>query len=284
MMLNKNQVTEIPYDIVQNMVVISLAEDVGYQDITAQLVDDIDTNAFCITREEMILCGKSLANEVVRQLDENIQIKWFYNDGDLVPATQRIFELRGNARNILTAERAMLNFIQTLSATATSTYQMSNLIIDYKTKLLDTRKTIPGLRIAQKYAVKCGGAFNHRIGLYDGYLIKENHIRSAGSIANAVAKANELHRDKFVEVEVASINELEQAIHAKADIVMLDNFTLDDINKAVNMSKDKILLEVSGNINDKTIVDVAKTGVDFISVGGITKHIQAIDLSMQIEI
>jgi nicotinate-nucleotide pyrophosphorylase (carboxylating) len=283
-MLNKNQVTEIPYDIVQNMVAISLSEDVGYQDITAQLVKDIDTNAFCITREEMILCGTSLANEVVRQLDDNIQVKWFYSDGDLVSATKRIFELKGNARNILTAERAMLNFIQTLSATATSTYKMSNLIVDYKTKLLDTRKTIPGLRIAQKYAVKCGGAFNHRIGLYDGYLIKENHIRSAGSIAKAVSKANELHSDKFVEVEVTSINELQQAIQAKADIVMLDNFTLNDINKAVIMSKDKLLLEVSGNINSETIVEIAKTGVDFISVGGITKHIQAIDLSMQIEI
>jgi nicotinate-nucleotide pyrophosphorylase (carboxylating) len=283
-MLNNNQISDVPKHIVKKLVKESLAEDVADGDITAQLAQDINTTAFCITREDMILCGQKFANEVANQVDDSIQITWFYNDAQKVSAGQKIFELKGNARSILTAERTMLNFIQMLSATATATNNLVRLISDYNTKLLDTRKTIPGFRLAQKYAVKCGGGFNHRIGLFDGYLIKENHIRSAGGISQAVAKAKNLDSNKVVEVEVTSLDELSQAINAGADITMLDNFSIEDIYKAVELAKDKVALEVSGNIDSDTIVEIAKTGVDFISVGAITKHINAIDLSMQVQI
>lgn len=188
-MLNTDQINKVPNDIVTRLVRESLAEDIATGDITAQLAEDIDTTAFCITREEMILCGQDFANEVINQLDKNIQITWLYSDAQKVPANARIFELKGNVRSILTAERTILNFIQMLSGTATVTNKLVKLISQYKTKLLDTRKTIPGFRLAQKYAVRCGGGFNHRIGLFDAYLIKENHIRSAGGIAKAVTKA-----------------------------------------------------------------------------------------------
>ncbi|QIW10341.1 carboxylating nicotinate-nucleotide diphosphorylase [Francisella sp. LA112445] len=283
-MLNNNQISDVPKHIVKKLVKESLAEDVADGDITAQLAQDINTTAFCITREDMILCGQKFANEVVNQVDDSIQITWFYNDAQKVSAGQKIFELKGNARSILTAERTMLNFIQMLSATATATNNLVRLISDYNTKLLDTRKTIPGFRLAQKYAVKCGGGFNHRIGLFDGYLIKENHIRSAGGISQAVAKAKNLDSNKVVEVEVTSLDELSQAINAGVGITMLDNFSIEDIYKAVELAKDKVALEVSGNIDSDTIVEMAKTGVDFISVGAITKHINAIDLSMQVQI
>ncbi|MED7788252.1 carboxylating nicotinate-nucleotide diphosphorylase [Francisella sp. 19X1-34] len=283
-MLNNNQITDVPKQIIKNLVERALEEDVAGGDITAQLAQDINTTAFCITREDMVLCGQKFANEVVNQVDDSIQITWFYNDAQKALAGEKIFELRGNARSILTAERTMLNFIQMLSATATATNDLVKLISNYKTKLLDTRKTIPGFRLAQKYAVKCGGGFNHRIGLFDGYLIKENHIRSAGGISQAVAKAKELDSSKVVEVEVTSLDELNQAINARADITMLDNFSVKDIYTAVELAKDKVALEVSGNIDSDTIVEMAKTGVDFISVGAITKHINAVDLSMQVQI
>lgn len=283
-MLNSNQIIEVPNNVIRKLVTESLTEDVASGDITAQLAQDIDTTAFCITREDMILCGQKFANEVISQVDSNIEITWLYNDADEVIAGQKIFELKGNARSILTAERAMLNFIQMLSATATATNKLVGLISEHKTKLLDTRKTIPGFRLAQKYAVKCGGGFNHRIGLFDAYLIKENHIRSAGGILQVVTKAKQLDSSKIVEVEVTNLDELSQAINAGADIIMLDNFSVEDIKKAVSLAKDKVALEVSGNINSNTIVEMAKTGVDFISVGAITKHINAIDLSMQVQI
>lgn len=283
-MLNNNQIAEVPSNLIQRLVKEALAEDVDSGDITAQLAQNINTSAFCITREDMILCGQQFANEVIRQVDKNIQIIWFYDDAQKIPAGQKIFELKGNARSILTVERTMLNFIQMLSATATATNNLVKLISNYETKLLDTRKTIPGFRLAQKYAVKCGGGFNHRIGLFDGYLIKENHIRSAGGIAQAVAKAKELDSSKVVEVEVTSLDELNQAINAGADIAMLDNFSLEDIYTAVDLAKDKVALEVSGNIDSNSILEMAKTGVDFISVGALTKHIKAIDLSMQVQI
>lgn len=283
-MLNNNQIADVPKRVIEKMVKESLAEDVASGDITAQLAQDIDTTAFCITREDMVLCGQEFANEVINQVDNNIQITWLYNDADEVMAGQKNFEPKGNARSILTAERAMLNFIQMLSATATATNKLVKLISDYKTKLLDTRKIIPGFRLAQKYAVKCGGGFNHRIGLFDAYLIKENHIRSAGGILQVVTKAKQLNSSKIVEVEVTNLDELNQAINAGADIIMLDNFSVEDIKKAVSLAKDKVALEVSGNINSNTIVEMANTGVDFISVGAITKHINAIDLSMQVQI
>lgn len=283
-MLNTDQINKVPNDIVTRLVRESLAEDIATGDITAQLAEDIDTTAFCITREEMILCGQDFANEVINHLDKNIQITWLYSDAQKVPVNARIFELKGNARSILTAERTILNFIQMLSGTATVTNKLVKLISQYKTKLLDTRKTIPGFRLAQKYAVRCGGGFNHRIGLFDAYLIKENHIRSAGGIAKAVTKAKKLDSNKVVEVEVTNLDELNQAIAAKADIVMLDNFSGEDIDIAVSIARGKVALEVSGNIDRNSIVAIAKTGVDFISVGAITKHIKAIDLSLQVQL
>lgn len=287
-MLNKNQITNLPKGYISELVELAVKEDVyddgNGQDITALLVDDVDTTAYCITREDMILCGCDFANEVIEQVDNNLNISWHYKDSDSVKANQKIFSLEGNARSILTAERIMLNFIQTLSATATTTNNLVSLIAESKTKLLDTRKTIPGFRLAQKYAVKCGGGYNHRVGLFDAFLIKENHIRSAGNISKAVARANDIAKDKMVEVEVTNLNELNQAIEAKADIVMLDNFSIQDILEAVKIAKSKLLLEVSGNINENTIVDVAQTGVDFVSVGAITKSVKAIDLSMQVAI
>lgn len=287
-MLNKNQITNLPKGYILELVELAIKEDVyadgNGQDITALLVDDVDTTAYCITREDMILCGCDFANEVIAQIDNNLNISWHYKDSNSVKANQKIFSLEGNARSILTAERIMLNFIQTLSATATTTNKLVSLITDSKTKLLDTRKTIPGFRLAQKYAVKCGGGYNHRVGLFDAFLIKENHIRSAGNISKAVARANDIAKDKMVEVEVTNLDELNQAIEAKADIVMLDNFSIQDILEAVKIAKGKLLLEVSGNINENTIIDVAKTGVDFVSVGAITKSVKAIDLSMQVAI
>ncbi|AJI53566.1 carboxylating nicotinate-nucleotide diphosphorylase [Francisella philomiragia] len=283
-MLNTNQIASVPENVIKKLVAESLVEDIADGDITAQLAEDVDTTAFCITREDMVLCGKEFANEVVNQVDKNIQIIWFYDDADKISASEKIFELKGNARSILTAERAMLNFIQMLSATATATNDLVKLIADYKTKLLDTRKTIPCFRMAQKYAVKCGGGFNHRIGLFDAYLIKENHIRSAGGIAKAISKAARLQPTKTIEVEVTNLDELNQAILAGANIIMLDNFSIEDINKAVETAKGKAALEVSGNIDSNSIVEIAKTGVDFISVGAITKHITAIDLSMQVQL
>ncbi|QWV00112.1 carboxylating nicotinate-nucleotide diphosphorylase [Francisella salimarina] len=283
-MLNTNQITSVPENVIKKLVSESLVEDIADGDITAQLAEDVDTTAFCITREDMILCGQEFANEVINQVDKNIQIIWFYDDADKISAGEKIFELRGNARSILTAERAMLNFIQMLSATATATNNLVKLIADHKTKLLDTRKTIPCFRMAQKYAVTCGGGFNHRIGLFDAYLIKENHIRSAGGIAKAVSKAARLQPTKTIEVEVTNLDELNQAIQAGANIIMLDNFSIEDINKAVEIAKGKVALEVSGNIDSNSIVKMAQTGVDFISVGAITKHITAIDLSMQVQL
>ncbi|APC97083.1 carboxylating nicotinate-nucleotide diphosphorylase [Francisella frigiditurris] len=282
--LNKNQVEKVSVNIIKESVEIALREDIGSGDITAELVEDIDTSAFCITRSDMILCGQDFVNEVLKQVDSNIKIHWHFKDGSKVAAGSKIFELSGNARSILTAERSALNFLQMLSATATETFILQSLISNYKTKLLDTRKTIPGFRMAQKYAVRCGGGYNHRIGLFDAYLIKENHIRSAGGIEKAIAKARKLNESKMVEVEVTNFEELDQAIATKADIVMLDNFSLKNIEEAVELAKNNVLLEVSGNVDEETIVDIAKTGVDFISVGAITKNIKAIDLSMQIEL
>ena len=280
--LNRNQITKIPTQIIKNTVKTALDEDIENGDITATLIDkSLIITAFCITREDMVLCGQDFANEVLNQIDKRIHITWFFNDSDFIEANQKIFELKGSARSILTAERCLLNFIQTLSATATQTHKIAELISDYDTKLLDTRKTIPGLRIAQKYAVRCGGGYNHRIGLFDGYLIKENHIHSAGSITKAVERAHELNKNKIIEVEVTNISELQEAIKTKTHIIMLDNFSIESIKKAVSIAKDNnVLLEVSGNINENSIVEIAKTGVDFISVGAITKNIKAIDLSM----
>jgi nicotinate-nucleotide pyrophosphorylase (carboxylating) len=260
----------------------ALAEDIGTGDITAQLIaEQTQAEATIISREPAVLAGVGWANEVFRQVDPTIKANWHFSDGDQVAANQALVTLKGPARALLTAERSAMNFLQTLSGTATLCHQYAVLVTDTNVKLLDTRKTLPGLRIAQKYAVSCGGCFNHRIGLYDAFLIKENHIAACGSIAKAVATARANEPSKPVEVEVESLNELEQALAAGADTVMLDNFTLGDMKTAVATANGRCKLEASGNVTQKTLRPIAQTGVDYISIGVLTKDCKAIDLSMR---
>jgi nicotinate-nucleotide pyrophosphorylase (carboxylating) len=272
---------------VSRAVALSLAEDLNHQspemgDITASLIPkDSVSKAKIITREDCVFCGKAWTDEVFKQLDSTIEVTWHVEDGDRVSANATLFELSGNTRILLTGERTALNFVQLLSGTATLVAQYVKELSGTKTRLLDTRKTIPGLRLAQKYAVTCGGGKNHRVGLYDAFLIKENHIAGCGSIDKAVATAKQNFPGKSVEVEVESLEELQQALDAKADIVMLDNFCIPDINKAVSMTNNTAKLEVSGNMDITTIRQYAQTGVDFISVGALTKNVQSIDLSMR---
>ncbi len=261
----------------------ALKEDVGTGDITAQLIPEVqNAKAQVITREDSVFCGKDWVEEVFRQLDPSVTIEWQVADGDIVKAGSLLFTLDGSARSLLTGERAALNFVQTLSGTATISYQHAQLVEDLPVKLLDTRKTIPGLRLAQKYAVTCGGCHNHRIGLYDAFLIKENHIAASGSIRQAVSRAHQIAPGKPVEVEVENFEELQQALDAKADIIMLDNFSLADMEKAVEINQGKAKLEASGNVTSDTIRAIAATGVDFISIGALTKHCRAVDLSMRV--
>lgn len=266
----------------------ALSEDLGEprnieNDITAMLIDESSqVSAKIITREDIILCGKAWAIESFLQIDSNIELEWYYNDGDRIDSSSTIVTIAGNARTILTAERTALNFLQFLSATATTTHHYASLLAESHTQLLDTRKTIPGFRHAQKYAVKCGGGANHRIGLYDLYLIKENHIKACGSIEKAIIKAKQLNPQINVEVEVENLSELAEAIAAGADIVMLDNFSTDLIYEAVLINNQTCKLEVSGNITEERLTELAKTGVDFISSGAITKCVQAVDLSLLI--
>lgn len=265
------------------MVAIALAEDVGSGDITAQLIPANEiAEAIVITREDCIFCGKAWVEEVFNQLDPTVKIVWHVEDGQAVEANNLLFELKGNARSLLSGERTALNFVQTLSGTATISHHYAKKVAHTKVKLLDTRKTVPGLRTAQKYAVACGGCHNHRIGLYDAFLIKENHIAASGGIAKAVAQAHQIAPGKPVEVEVENFEELEQALSANATIIMLDNFSIEDMKKAVTVTAKSAKLEASGNINETTLVPTAETGVDFISIGGLTKHCRAVDLSMRI--
>lgn len=254
-------------------------------DITANLIpEDKQAKAVVITREDAVFCGQAWAQEVFRQLGDKVKITWAVKDGDFVAANSTLFTLEGSARTLLTGERTALNFIQTLSGIATKVKLYKDLIADTDCKLLDTRKTLPGLRNASKYAVLCGGGFNHRLGLFDAYLIKENHILACGGIAQAIAIANEQHPERWVEVEVESIAELKAALDAGAQRIMLDNFSVPMMVEAVainNASEHRADLEVSGNVNRKTIRAYAETGVDYISVGALTKHIQAVDLSMR---
>lgn len=278
-------------DDIKSTVTWALKEDLGgvvdaNADITACLIpENNQTNATVITREDCIVCGVDWVNEVFRQLDESIgsstQITWFVADGQAVKANTTLFELTGNARLILTGERSALNFLQTLSGTASIVNQYVEELAGSSTKLLDTRKTLPGLRSAQKYAVKCGGGVNHRIGLFDAFLIKENHIAACNGIDNAVATAKKNHPNKKVEVEVESIDELNQAINACADIIMLDNFTPQMIEEAVALTRGKAKLEVSGNMTLEKLKIYTRAGVDFVSVGALTKHVNAVDLSMR---
>lgn len=260
----------------------ALQEDIGDGDITALLTPaDEQATATIISREEMILAGQPWVNALIQAFDASVEVIWLKQDGDLVHANEAFLKLAGSARSLLTVERPALNFIQTLSAVATKTADYVKQLDGLNTKLLDTRKTIPGLRIAQKYAVAVGGGQNHRLGLFDAFLIKENHIMAAGSIAEAIAKAHQIAPDKPVEVEVETWDELNQALEAQADIVMLDNFSQQQMIDAVKHVAGRCKLEASGNITIENLRQVATTGVDYISMGVLTKDVKAIDLSMR---
>ncbi|MFT6594023.1 MAG: nicotinate-nucleotide pyrophosphorylase (carboxylating) [Zhongshania sp.] len=260
----------------------ALAEDIGSGDITAQLIPANHTaTARIITRETAVICGVNWVNEVFQQIDNSVTVTWHVADGDSVAADSVLFELTGPARSLLTGERTALNFLQLLSGTATICKHYSDLVAHTNVRLLDTRKTIPGLRTAQKFAVTCGGCHNHRIGLYDAFLIKENHIAACGGIAAAIAAARDIAPLKPVEVEVENLNELDIALKGDADIIMLDNFSLDDMREGVAITAGRAKLEASGNVSTQTLAAIAETGVDFISIGALTKHAQAIDLSMR---
>jgi nicotinate-nucleotide pyrophosphorylase (carboxylating) len=276
----------VPADLPQQ-VARALAEDIGSGDLTAALVPaDRVGRATVITRESAVVCGIPYVEAAFEAVDPRVRLEWRVAEGDSVAANQLLFTLEGPARALLTAERTALNFLQLLSATATAAHFYAALLEGTKCRLLDTRKTIPGLRTAQKYAVRVGGGHNHRMGLFDGILIKENHIMAAGSIAAAVAAAKLAATQVPVEVEVENLAELQQAIAAGADIAMLDNFSLDAMREAVAVNANAakpLKLEASGGITLATIREIAETGVDFISVGSITKHVRAVDLSMRFE-
>jgi len=261
---------------------VALKEDWNGSDVSAELIP-LDTlgDAQVITRNSGVFCGKPWVMECARQVDELIEIDWVVEDGDVVQGNQVLWRLSGPGRSLLTAERTMLNFVQMLSGIATKTAKYAALISHTSTKLLDTRKTIPGLRVAQKYAVLCGGGVNHRMGLFDAYLLKENHIKAAGGIAEAVAAAKRAHPSLAVEVETETLGELGQAIAAGAEIAMIDNYSLEESRQAVELAAGKIKLEASGGINERTIAAIAATGVNFISIGELTKNIDPMDLSMR---
>ncbi|RDX36277.1 carboxylating nicotinate-nucleotide diphosphorylase [Kangiella sp. HD9-110m-PIT-SAG07] len=257
-------------------------------DVTAELIDAGKTaKGRLITREDCVVCGIDWFNAVFEQLDPSIKLNWKCQDGDKMSPNDTLCELEGNARNILTAERSAMNFLQTLSGTATTTARYVRELKGTDCQLLDTRKTVPMLRLAQKYAVYCGGGKNHRMGLFDAFLIKENHIVSTGSIVNAVATARQNHPKVLVEVEVETFAQLDQALDAGADVIMLDNFSIDDMRTGVainQMHSHTAKIEASGNVTIETLRDIADTGVDFISVGALTKHVKAVDLSLRLEI
>ncbi len=260
----------------------ALQEDIGTGDITALLTpEDEQATATIISREDMILAGQPWVNSLIQTYDPQVEVIWLKNDGERVQANEAFLKLAGSARSLLTVERPALNFIQTLSAVATKVADYVQRLNGLNTKLLDTRKTLPGLRIAQKYAVAVGGGQNHRLGLFDAFLIKENHIMAAGSIAQAITKAHDIAPGKPVEVEVETWDELNQALNAGADIVMLDNFSTQQMQDAVQHVAGRCKLEASGNITLENLREVASTGVDYISMGALTKDIKAVDLSMR---
>lgn len=264
----------------------ALAEDLGTGDLTADLIAPANTAiATVITREGMTLAGRPWVDEVFRQLDSGVRIDWYAADGELLGAGETVCELSGLARSLLSGERTALNFLQTLSATATVTARYVNALTGTDARILDTRKTVPGLRIAQKYAVRCGGGVNHRLGLFDAILIKENHIESAGGIGPAIAQSRALHPNRPVEIEVENLSGLREALQARAERLLLDNFTVEEMRLAVQVNRDEgkppAELEASGGISLDTVRHIAETGVDFISVGALTKNIDAVDLSMR---
>ncbi|PHS01873.1 MAG: nicotinate-nucleotide diphosphorylase (carboxylating) [Oceanobacter sp.] len=267
-------------------VTAAIKEDIGNGDITAQLIPETQqAHARIISRDKAVIAGQAWVNEVFRQVDANVKVIWKIKEGDLVEPKQTLFELKGNARSLLTGERCALNFLQSLSGTATLCRHYADIVAGTTVKLLDTRKTIPGLRIAQKYAVTVGGCYNHRIGLYDAFLIKENHIMAAGNIGNAVKQAHAIAPGKPVEVEVETMAQLDEAIEAGADTIMLDNFTPAEMITAVQHTRAKtngqVKLEASGGITTDSLRQYAETGVDFISIGALTKDCTAVDLSMR---
>ncbi len=271
-------------DLVKNQVATALAEDIGTGDLTAALVlADSHAHATIISRENAIICGQDWANACFAQLDKSVQIKWHVAEGEKITANQLLCDISGKARALLSAERCALNFLQTLSAVATHTAQYVAAISGTKAQILDTRKTLPGLRLAQKYAVTVGGGMNQRLALYDGILIKENHIAAAGGIKAALEAASLLACGAPVQTEVESLDELQQALRADATSILLDNFSLSDMREAVKIAAGKALLEASGNVNLSTVRDIAETGVDRISIGALTKNIRAIDLSLRIK-
>jgi nicotinate-nucleotide pyrophosphorylase (carboxylating) len=263
-------------------VALALAEDIGGGDLTAALIAAATrAEATVISRESAVLCGTAWFNEVFRHLDPSIRVTWQVQDGERIHTDQLLCLLQGPARTLLSGERTALNFLQTLSATATAARRYADAVAGTRAAILDTRKTLPGLRLAQKYAVRCGGCQNHRLGLFDAILIKENHILAAGSITQAITQARRLHPGITLEVEVENLDELAEALAAQPDIVMLDNFELDTLRQAVIQVDGRVKLEASGNVNLDTVRAIAETGVDYISVGSLTKDLKAIDLSMR---
>lgn len=276
---------QINNETIAKEVTVALLEDIGSGDVSASLLPpDLMVRAKIFAREPMLMCGQPWVNHVFSQVNADVQVDWCVQEGAWLAEPRLLCYVTGNARAILTAERTALNFLQTLAGTATQTYQYVQKLQGYATKLLDTRKTIPGLRLAQKYAVLCAGGVNHRFGLYDAYLIKENHIKACGSIRAAITNAKKARQDLFIEVEVETLDELREALTCQPDRILLDNFSLDQLVQAVSMNQPKCCaLEASGGVCLDTIEEIAKTGVDYISVGAMTKSVQAIDLSLLIE-
>ncbi len=277
---------DIPADL-DAQVAAALREDIGSGDVTAWLVPATQkVRGRVITREDAVLCGRAWVDETFRSLDSNIRLSWRAGDGDRVAAEQVIFEIEGAARGVLTGERTALNFLQLLSGTATAARRFVDAVAGTGCTILDTRKTLPGLRTAQKYAVRCGGARNHRMGLYDMVLIKENHIAAAGSLSGAIAEARRVAPKVPVEVEVESLAEFEEAIAAQPDVILIDEFSREDMRAAVALNRKAgrpVKIEASGSVSLETAREIAETGVDYISVGSLTKHVRAVDLSMRLE-
>ena len=280
------EITENLKKEIKRSVKAAIEEDVGEKDLTCSLIEDIDVTAKIITREDMILSGQAWAKEVYKQIDPEIHTQWHFDDGDLVNKDTVISEIHGKRNTILTGERCVLNFLQILSSTATQTKSFVEKIKNSKCKILDTRKTLPGMRLAQKYAVRCGGGVNHRFGLYDSVLLKENHLEGRTDIPQLILSAKRLYPDTDVIVEVESIDELKIVLSTEANRALLDNFSIDELKMAYELKlkshNQNILLEASGNITHKNIREIAGTGIDFVSVGALTKNIKAIDLTLLI--
>ncbi|WP_267222722.1 carboxylating nicotinate-nucleotide diphosphorylase [Dyella silvae] len=283
--MTSNNLAPLSPDLIRADIERAFAEDIGSGDATADLLPaHAKASATLTCREDAVMAGIDWFNACFRKLDPEVQVDWAVGDGDRVAAGSVICRIQGNARAMVTAERSALNFLQLLSGTATATAAYVAAVAGTGVRVLDTRKTVPGLRLAQKYAVRCGGGHNHRVGLYDAILVKENHIMAAGGIGPAAEAARRLHPSLLLEIEVESLDELQQALAAGADRIMLDNFTLPLMREAVAIAKGRAQLEISGNVDLSTIGEYARTGVDFISVGALTKHVRAVDLSLRLQL